>query len=134
MTLESIATTVQSYMSQGSHRSQPHEGEEEIFESSASQEASEMLRRDPRESFEVASSVGSRDVTPAPTEKLNKLQTKLYGPVYKAAMGTEKRKFSGGASTDELRGELLPSPTKKLRYGVEGPVGLGIQQHHRRRV
>jgi acetyl-CoA acyltransferase 1 len=134
MTLESVATAVQSYMSQGSHRSRPHEGEEEIFESSASQEALEMLRRDPRESFEVASSVGSRDVTPAPTEKLNKLQTKLYGPVHKAVMGTEKRKFSGGANADELRGELLPSPTKKLRYGVEGPVGLGIQQHHRRRV
>ncbi|KAI1735638.1 Thiolase, N-terminal domain-containing protein [Xylaria scruposa] len=81
MTLESVAAAAQSYMSQGSHYSRRREGEEEeVFESQATQAASEMLRRDPRESFEVASSVGSRDVTPPPAEKANKIQTKLYGP------------------------------------------------------
>ncbi|KAI0105278.1 Thiolase, N-terminal domain-containing protein [Nemania sp. FL0031] len=81
MTLESVAAAAQSYLSSGSRLSQRRAGEEEeVFESQASQAASEMLRRDPRESFEVASSVGSRDVTPVPAEKPNKLQTKLYAP------------------------------------------------------
>ncbi|KAI0467561.1 Thiolase, N-terminal domain-containing protein [Xylaria cf. heliscus] len=96
MTLESVAAAAQSYMSQGSHYSQRRGGEEEeVFESQATQAASEMLRRDPRESFEVASSVGSRDATPPPADKLSKLQTKLYAPVYKAGMNMEKRKFNG---------------------------------------
>ncbi|KAI1750728.1 hypothetical protein F4782DRAFT_508689 [Xylaria castorea] len=137
MTLESVAAAAQSYMSQGSHYSQRRDGEEEeVFESQATQAASEMLRRDPRESFEVASSVGSRDVTPAPADKANKLQTKLYAPVYKAGMAMDKRKFSGGSNPEEVRGEvrgeLLASPIKKMRYGVDGPIGLGIQEHRRR--
>ncbi|TGJ86599.1 hypothetical protein E0Z10_g2158 [Xylaria hypoxylon] len=133
MTLESVAAAAQSYMSQGSHPSQRREDEEvEVFESQATRAASEMLRRDPRESFEVASSVGSRDVTPVPAEKTNKLQTKLYAPVHKAGLHMEKRKFSGGANAEEARGDGLLSPTKKIRFGAEGPVGLGIQ-HLRRR-
>ncbi|KAI0530193.1 Thiolase, N-terminal domain-containing protein [Xylaria digitata] len=100
MTLESVAAAAQSYMSQGSHPSQRREDEEvEVFESQATRAASEMLRRDPRESFEVASSVGSRDVTPVPAEKMNKLQTKLYAPVHKAGLHMEKR--SEGRRTHE---------------------------------
>ncbi|KAI1273904.1 Thiolase, N-terminal domain-containing protein [Xylaria sp. FL0933] len=87
MTLESVAAAAQSYMSQGSRHSQRQDDEEEeVFESQATRAASEMLRRDPRESFEVASSVGSRDVTPAPAEKTAKLQTKLYAPGLKAVL------------------------------------------------
>ncbi|KAI1118661.1 Thiolase, N-terminal domain-containing protein [Nemania sp. NC0429] len=81
MTLESVAAAAHSYMSHGSryHQQQQQAGEEEeVCESQASQAASEMLRRDPRESFEVASSIGSRDVTPIPADKPNKLQTKLW--------------------------------------------------------
>ncbi|KAI0509705.1 hypothetical protein F5B22DRAFT_615700 [Xylaria bambusicola] len=133
MTLESVAAAAQSYMSHGSHHSQRHEDEEEeVVESQATRAASEMLRRDPRESFEVASSVGSRDATPVPAEKTQKLQTKLYAPVHKAGMNTEKRKFSGGSNPDEVRVEAVTSPAKKLRYGADGAIGLGIQ-HHRRR-
>ncbi|KAI1432529.1 Thiolase, N-terminal domain-containing protein [Xylaria sp. CBS 124048] len=83
MTLESVAAAAQSYMSQGAHHTRRREGEgvgEEVYESQATQAASEMLRRDPRESYEVASSVGSRDVSPTPADKSNKLQTKLYAP------------------------------------------------------
>ncbi|KAJ2972283.1 hypothetical protein NUW58_g9218 [Xylaria curta] len=66
--LESVAAAAQSYMSQGSHYSQRRGDEdEEVLESQATQAASEMLRRDPRESFDVASSVGSRDVTLLPS-------------------------------------------------------------------
>ncbi|KAK5633311.1 hypothetical protein RRF57_009025 [Xylaria bambusicola] len=134
MTLESVAAAAQSYMSHGSHHSQRHEDEEEeVVESQATRAASEMLRRDPRESFEVASSVGSRDATPVPAEKTQKLQTKLYAPLHKAGLNTEKRKFSGGSNPDEVRLEAVTSPTKKLRYGADGPIGLGIQ-HHRRRA
>ncbi|KAK6846247.1 hypothetical protein PG987_001435 [Apiospora arundinis] len=67
--LASVAAATQSFMTSGSGgpagRSRRHrDDEEEVHESQASQAASEMLRRDPRESFEVASSVGSRDLTP----------------------------------------------------------------------
>ncbi|GAP92223.1 putative FAD-dependent oxidoreductase-like enzyme [Rosellinia necatrix] len=133
MTLESVAAAAHSYMSHGSRYSQRPEGEEEeVLESQATRVASEMLRRDPRESFEVASSVGSRDVTPVPAEKPNKLQTKLYAPVHKSGVHVEKRKFGGGVNAEDGRTEALMSPAKKLRYGADGPVGLGIQ-HLRRR-
>ncbi|KAI2617874.1 hypothetical protein GGR54DRAFT_607251 [Hypoxylon sp. NC1633] len=119
--LESVAAATQSYMSQGSRASRQRDEDEEIFESQASQAASEMLRRDPRESFEVASSVGSRDGTPAPAEKTAKLQSKLFAGLNKAGLAAEKRKFSSGAE----------SPTKKLRYGggteTSSRVGLGIR-------
>ncbi|KAK4225733.1 Thiolase, N-terminal domain-containing protein [Podospora fimiseda] len=120
----------------GSQISQPRResttGEEMIFESQASQAASEMLRRDARESFEVASSVGnSRDATPGATDKSAKLQAKIFGPLNKSGMPTNhaKRKFSseGGVKTT--------SPTKKLREagGVSRPVKMaplprGIKQ------
>jgi acetyl-CoA acyltransferase 1 len=125
-----------SFMSHASHGSrgsqrqgQSQNEEEEVFESQASQAASEMLRRDPRESFEVASSVGSRDGTPAPADKSTKLQAKLALSALPKS-GGEKRKFSGGAGSDEPRRELLASPPKKIRIGpaLEKPnrVGLGI--------
>jgi hypothetical protein len=88
-----------------------------------------MLRRDPRESFEVASSVGgSRDGTPplAAPEKSTKLQAKLYAGVNKSGFTAvnDKRKFSGNGETKEdMAGrDMLTSPTKKLRVS-----GLGIQ-------
>lgn len=141
-----VAASLTTRGSQGSRssRRQPRraneeddEEEEEVFESQASQAASEMLRRDPRESFEVASSVGSRDGTPAPaaTEKSAKLQARLFAGLNKGGMHQEKRKFSNGGSADlgeDSRREALTSPTKKLRMAGglrEGSsrVGLGIQ-------
>ncbi|KAI0097032.1 hypothetical protein F4776DRAFT_651165 [Hypoxylon sp. NC0597] len=129
--LESVAAATQSYMSQGSRASRRREEDEEVFESQASQAASEMLRRDPRESFEVASSVGSRDGTPAPAEKSAKLQSKLFAGLNKAGLASEKRKFSGSAENTESRRDGVMSPAKKLRYGggaeTNGRVGLGIR-------
>ncbi|KAI1405076.1 hypothetical protein F4819DRAFT_445689 [Hypoxylon fuscum] len=131
--LESVAAATQSYMSQGSRASRrgEEEEEEEVLESQATQAASEMLRRDPRESFEVASSVGSRDGTPAPAEKSAKLQSKLFAGLNKAGIASEKRKYSGGTDTNDARRGTLVSPTKKTRYGngseTNGRVGLGIR-------
>ncbi|KAJ0308801.1 hypothetical protein COL5a_006376 [Colletotrichum fioriniae] len=139
--LESVAKSA-SFLSQASRNSlgtrrplpggSGNEDEEEVYESQASQAASEMLRRDPRESFEVASSVGSRDGTPAPAEKSARLQAKLFSGITKS--GADKRKFNGGVSNghgQETRSDRV-SPTKKMRVG--GPlggdnpkVGLGIQ-------
>ncbi|KAK1515681.1 uncharacterized protein CCOS01_12879 [Colletotrichum costaricense] len=139
--LESVAKSA-SFLSQASRNSRGarrplpggsgNEDEEEVYESQASQAASEMLRRDPRESFEVASSVGSRDGTPAPAEKSARLQAKLFSGITKS--GADKRKFNGGVPNghgQEARSDMV-SPTKKMRVG--GPlggdnpkVGLGIQ-------
>ncbi|KAI0173056.1 hypothetical protein GGR52DRAFT_541731 [Hypoxylon sp. FL1284] len=128
--LEHVAAATQSYMSQGSRASRQKE-DEEVFESQASQAASEMLRRDPRESFDVASSVGSRDGTPAPAEKTAKLQSKLFAGLNKAGIASEKRKFSGGTDTSDSRREAALSPPKKTRYGngseTNSRVGLGIR-------
>lgn len=78
------------------------EDSEEVQESQASQSATEMLRADPRESFEVAA---SRTNTPIPADK-HFHQAKLYAPV-------TKRKL------DHDHNESV----KKMR--TEG-VGLGI--------
>ncbi|KAJ9165833.1 FAD-dependent oxidoreductase-like enzyme [Coniochaeta hoffmannii] len=132
------------------------EEEEEVYESQASQAASAMLRRDPRESFEVASSIGggSRDgtplrgsqvstgsgyVVPSAAEKSAKLQAKLFaglnktsGVVAPGGSSSEKRKFSGGApGEDEVvrrEREALASPTKKLRMagGLRDPGRVGL--------
>ncbi|KAH7630087.1 hypothetical protein B0T09DRAFT_142125 [Sordaria sp. MPI-SDFR-AT-0083] len=111
-----------------------NEEEEEAFESQASQAATQMPRRDPRESFEVAGSVEhSRNGTPAPADKTAKLQAKLFGGLNKSGVSSgEKRKFAGHGDPIEefsLRDRL--SPTKKLRTvgGLRDPskVGLGIQ-------
>ncbi|KAK3942669.1 peroxisomal 3-ketoacyl-CoA thiolase 2 [Diplogelasinospora grovesii] len=116
---------------QNSHRSpssrRRQEEEEEVYESQASQAASEMLRRDPRESFEVASSAGvSRDGTPVPAEKSAKLQAKIFGNLNKiASLGhSDKRKFSGSS---ENLADTQTSPIKKLRVagGLRDP-GRGI--------
>jgi acetyl-CoA acyltransferase 1 len=137
--LESVAAAQHSasflsQVSRGSRGSRQHgagdEEEEEVFESQASQAASEMLRRDPRESFEVASSVGSRDGTPAPAEKTARLQAKLFSAHNKTVV--EKRKFSGGTNAAEYpKQDHLTSPTKKMKVGPalsDNPnrVGLGI--------
>jgi hypothetical protein len=85
---------------------------EEVHESQASQTASEMLRIDPRESFEVAA---SRTTTPVPVEKSKAFQSKIYAPVTKTVMEKRKR------GEDEIR----DYSAKKLRVGEEG-IGLGI--------
>lgn len=90
------------------------EESEEIQESQASQNAAEMLRRDPRESFEVAA---SRTNTPTPiTDKSSLLQSKIFGTVTKGP--TEKRK----RGDDDMVNDYSP---KKFRTGPEG-IGLGI--------
>ncbi|KUI53096.1 hypothetical protein VP1G_00331 [Cytospora mali] len=115
--------------SQRSH----HEEDSQVYESRASQEASAMLRRDPRESLEVASSHNSRDVTPLPVvaEKSARLQSTLRGPVNKPGLPNPvKRKFDGGI--DDARRAEPSSPTKRLRLAGglrEGSslIGLGIR-------
>lgn len=98
--------------------------EEDVMESQASQAASEMLRRDARQSFEVAA---SRDATPAPIEKSARLQATLLSGHVKS--GAEKRKFNGGLPPPE---ELRPdhdSPSKRIRIGGDQlrESRLGIQ-------
>lgn len=113
--------------SQRSH----HDGDSQVYESQASQEASAMLRRDPRESLEVASSHNSRDVTPVVAEKSARLQSTLRGPVHKTGLPNPvKRKFDG--NVDDARRAEPTSPTKRLRLAGglrEGSslVGLGIR-------
>ncbi|KAH6692279.1 hypothetical protein F5X68DRAFT_200563 [Plectosphaerella plurivora] len=110
--------------SQGPRRPLPNrddDDDEEVSASQASRAASDMLRRDPRESFEVAA---SRDVTPGLIEKNARLQSRLLPDT--AKNGGEKRKLSSGAPVPEGQG----SPPKKMRTGAQtdaSKVGLGIQ-------
>ncbi|EFX00526.1 FAD-dependent oxidoreductase-like enzyme [Grosmannia clavigera kw1407] len=105
--------------------------DDDVFESQASQAALAMLRRDARESFEVASSADDlRDGTPATSqglaEKSAKLQARLFGGLNKVgATSVDKRKFSGAIGSGQggvgsaggagsLDGHQL-SPAKKVR-------------------
>lgn len=141
--LQSVALQATSFASRGSppprvrvplpsHRSHQQEEDSQIYESQASQEASAMLRRDPRESFEVASSHNSRDVTPTPVSAEKRLQSTLRGPVNKAGLPSSvKRKLDATEYREEARREPT-SPTKRLRLAGglrEGNplVGLGIR-------
>lgn len=149
--LASVAQQATSFVSRGSppprarvplpsHRgSHQQRTDSEVYESQASQEASAMLRRDPRESFEVASSHNSRDATPTPVSAEKRLQTTLRGPVNKAGLAVNppaKRKITGYAEYLEEGTAALSkepsSPTKRLRLAGglrEGKplVGLGIR-------
>jgi acetyl-CoA acyltransferase 1 len=98
---EEVAREVSSSQAKISYR----EESEEVQESQASQTASEMLRIDPRESFEVAA---SRTTTPA-GEKVHHVQSKIVA-------GVTKRKHDG-----EDYSELVAKKAK----AAEG-VGLGI--------
>lgn len=141
--LQSVAQQATTFASRGSpphrarvplpsHRSY-REDDGQIYESQASQEASAMLRRDPRESFEVASSHNSRDVTPTPISAEKRLQSTLRGPIHKAGlMNPVKRKLDVTESgyREEARREPT-SPTKRLRLAGglrEGNpiIGLGL--------
>ncbi|POR39433.1 Uncharacterized protein TPAR_00376 [Tolypocladium paradoxum] len=113
----------------GRCRPRDDEDEEEVFGSQASQAATEMLRRNPGKSFDVTSSVGSRDETPGPVEKSARMRAKLLSS--SRGSGMDKRKFSGGVPVGEDVRREHGSPTKKMRVGrplTEDPrVGLGIQ-------
>jgi acetyl-CoA acyltransferase 1 len=141
--LQSVAQQVASFASRGSppprrplpsQRSQHTEADNQVYESQASQEASAMLRRDPRESFEVASSHNSRDVTPTPiaTEKSQRMQSTLRGPINKSGLsGSGKRKFESSVADEARRAEPV-SPTKRLRLAgglreASSLIGLGIR-------
>lgn len=116
----------------GHHQQSNNDGE--IYESQASQEASAMLRRDPRESFEVASSHNSRDATPTPVSAEKRLQSTLRGPINKPGLASAivKRKLDVSDFLEEATSREPTSPTKRLRLAGglrEGNslVGLGIR-------
>lgn len=124
---------VKSFTSLASHgSSQRHRGgdDPDVFDSQASQAATELLRHDPRESFDVNvnNSARSRDGTPGAAEKSARMQAKLFSNLRGE---TDKRKFSGNhGSTEETRAEQ-GSPQKKSRVGSgsmeHSRLGLGIQ-------
>lgn len=129
--LESV-TAARSLAPRNSHRSSQHiedDEDEDLYDSQASRAATEMLRRDPRQSFEVAASRVSRDGTPAAAEQSARMQAKLFPGSFREV---EKRKFhSDDDAREERETRRGASSAKKMRVG--GPllddrqVGLGIQ-------
>lgn len=85
---------------------------EEIYESQASQSATEMLRADPRESFDISA---SRTHTPVSAND-NLQQSKIYGSVTKS-VGQKRRR----GSEDEAQ-----MTAKKLRAAAGAAIGLGL--------
>ncbi|KFY45611.1 hypothetical protein V494_00865 [Pseudogymnoascus sp. VKM F-4513 (FW-928)] len=85
---------------------------DDIQESQASAAASAMLRRDPRESFEVAASPGLNEAT----EKGALLQAKIFGSVTKGASVPKRKRLP---DDEEVK-------AKKLRMAAGEGVGLGI--------
>jgi hypothetical protein len=122
-----------------STESQEGEGDDGVPGSQASEAATRMLRRDPRESFEVRGEVvdeyagssrgryvGSPKTTAKVAEKGKLLQSKIFGgvAVSKPGMGSEiggeKRKRVVSAEMQE------EESTKKLRAIAREGVGLGL--------
>jgi acetyl-CoA acyltransferase 1 len=126
--LESVAAA-QSFTSQASH-SRNRNSQGEVHDSQASQAAAQMLRRDPRQSFEVADARRATN-TPGAMEKSVRMQEKLLSHRNGDADG-DKRKFSGYyASSEETRRDQ-ESPAKKSRVvepltDSQKRLGLGIQ-------
>lgn len=105
-----------------------HADDQDVFDSQASQAATDLLRRHPGHSFDVASSGESRDGSPIqlPTKPVAKARSRL--PDYSRS---EKRRLSGSDAevTTKPRKEQ-GSPAKKARKGADAggrQVGLGIQ-------
>ncbi|EWZ40489.1 hypothetical protein FOZG_09161 [Fusarium oxysporum Fo47] len=120
--LESVAAA-QSFTSQSRNQS---DQDGEVFDSQASQAAAEMLRRDPRQSFEVAETLKN---TPGPMEKTVRMQERLLSH---RNGDSDKRKFNGNhSSTGEIRLDQA-SPAKKSKVvepmaDGQDKLGLGIQ-------
>ena len=90
------------------------QAETELYDSQASQAATEMLRRHPGQSMEVNSSAGSREESPVRAEVV-KPRSKLP----EVSRRSEKRKLGAGGDAG--------SPSKRTRVADERRVGLGIQ-------
>ncbi|RGP59809.1 hypothetical protein FSPOR_11060 [Fusarium sporotrichioides] len=128
--LESVAAA-QSFTSQTSHTSQSRNrnGQGEVYDSQASQAAAEMLRRDPRQSFEVADSRKSTSL-PGAVEKSVRMQERLLSNHHNG--DGDKRKFSGNYNSSEEARRDHESPAKKSRVvepltDSQKKFGLGIQ-------
>ena len=102
---------------------QRYQDERDIYDSQASQAATEMLRP-PRQSFDGFSA--SRDDLAGPAEKSARMQATLLSNLRNDG---DKRKFSGGH--EEQRPDQAGSPPKKSRVGSgtmeQQRLGLGIQ-------
>ncbi|KAJ4150553.1 hypothetical protein LMH87_011299 [Akanthomyces muscarius] len=103
--------------------------ESQVFDSQASQAATDLLRRHPGQSFDAASSGDSRDgspiqlpAKPAPAKPRSRLPD---------SSRSEKRRLSGSdAETAAKSRRDHGSPAKKARTGADADgrrVGLGIQ-------
>ncbi|KEY66888.1 hypothetical protein S7711_08170 [Stachybotrys chartarum IBT 7711] len=121
-----------------SSRSRPapdDDDETDVFDSQASQAAREMLRRDARQSFEVAA---ARKASPPLSPEESARTTARPVPEADTAQGMDKRKFSGQHWSAGDASREPDSPTKKKR--TEGSaaeeeqrrLGLGIQQFRRK--
>jgi len=96
-------------------RAYREESEEEVRESQASSKATEMLRKDPRESFEVAS---SRATTPTQVaEKSGLLQSKLLGMVVTKPT-SEKRKRSEDSYAADYSSKKPRAERKAIGLGI----------------
>ncbi len=124
-------------------------GDERLPASQASQTASAMLRRDPRQSFEmrddtsnvatagsVAGGTESGLLVPvqAVAEKTRALQSKLFGSVRKPGVERDGGKIEDGEASLRSAGEKrksLPSEeeirAKRLRIAAQEGLGLGIE-------
>lgn len=98
--------------------------EDDVGGSQASQAATELLRRDARQSFEVVGSRQALQPSPVSADKSSPKQTRLLSHL---RGGGEKRRFSGEQGPPEEGEREYGSPNKRAKVGNQHKVGLGIQ-------
>ncbi|KAG9254754.1 uncharacterized protein F5Z01DRAFT_93199 [Emericellopsis atlantica] len=110
----------------GSQVSRGEDGSD-AYGSQASLAATEMLRREPRDSYEMRQAL-SRDGTPSAVEQSARLQSKLFSNVRNDG---DKRKYGSSQETIEEPRLEQGSPPKRSRMEsgstAQNRMGLGIQ-------
>lgn len=130
--VESVSAAASQGSLQSRLRSQRPVGEDgDLYDSRASRAATEMLRRDARQSFEVAEAAAApgRGGTQGAAEKSAKMQARLLRRPDRGLADDEgegKRKLSGGSREGEELMRQQDSPTKRARVDT-ALVGLGIR-------
>jgi acetyl-CoA acyltransferase 1 len=125
--LQSVQDAARRSMASSNSQGNSYAEESDVFGSQASQAATELLRRDARQSFELRRPAERREEQAARDGSAAATQARLLTSL---RSGTDKRKFSGQHGSMDGLQPGQGSPPKRSRGAAVSPrgrLGLGIQ-------